>query len=53
MIPPEVMTKYRIKAQAKLFQNKPVNWIAASLILIGWLLATILIIKFILRAFSK
>lgn len=45
MIPAEIMTESRKKAQGFIHQNNPVNWIAAAVIIAIWiLLATVIII---------
>lgn len=38
MIPPEVMDECRAKAQQEMSGNKPVNWVAAGVIAVLWLL---------------
>ena len=38
MIPPGVLAECRVRAQAELGQAKPVNWVAAAVIIAVWLL---------------
>ncbi len=49
MIPPEVMAECRAKAQERLSGNKPINWIAAAVIVFVWLLLAALAIMLIIR----
>ena len=49
MIPAEIMTESRKKAQGHIHQDNPINWIAAAVIIAIWILLTILIIVFIIR----
>lgn len=48
LIPQPVIFEYREKARLAL-QNKPVNWTAAGVIAIFWLLLAVIVIMFILR----
>jgi uncharacterized membrane protein YkvA (DUF1232 family) len=52
MIPAEVMTESRAKAQEVIRQGKPVNRIAAAIILAIWLILAALVIAFMLRLFK-
>ena len=47
MIPPAVMAECRVKAQAALNKDKPVNWLAAGVIIAIWLLAAVWVISLI------
>jgi uncharacterized membrane protein YkvA (DUF1232 family) len=52
MIPAEVMTESRAKAQEVIRQGKPVNRIAAAIIVVIWLILAALVIAFMLRLFK-
>jgi hypothetical protein len=52
MITAEVMTESRAKAQEVIRQGKPVNRIAAAIILAIWLILAALVIAFMLRLFK-
>lgn len=47
MIPPEVMADCRAKAQAELEGDKPTNWTAAVVIGLVWVIAVVLIVKWL------
>ena len=49
MIPPDVLTECREKAQAAMSQDKPINWTAASVIIATWLLLAVLAIILTVR----
>ena len=53
MIPPEVMGDCRLKAEAVMAQGKPVNWIAAAVIVLIWLALAGLLIAWGVRVFKK
>jgi uncharacterized membrane protein YkvA (DUF1232 family) len=53
MIPSEVMNEYRVKAKANISQDKPVNWIAAGIIFVIWMLLAALVVMLILRGVRK
>lgn len=50
MIPPSVMAECRAQAQLAMQQNKPVNWLAAALIVLLWLTLATVGILFLIRA---
>jgi len=53
LIPPPVLSESRDKAQAVLSQQKPTNWIAASVIVLIWLLlgaASLLVVQRVLQS---
>ena len=52
MIPAQVMTESREKAQGITHQDKPVNRVAAVVIVAIWLLLAVLAIAFTVRAFK-
>jgi len=49
LIPSDVMAECRIKAQDALGEGKPVNWVAAGVIVTVWLLAAALVILLFFR----
>lgn len=49
MIPPEVMTECREKAQAAVGQGRPTSWAAAAVIVTIWLLAAALVVAVVWR----
>lgn len=49
MIPPEVLAECREKAQERMRQDKPVNRIAAFVIITIWIILTILVIVIMLK----
>ena len=49
MIPQDVLTECREKAQASIDQDKPTSWIAAAVIIAIWLLVAVLVVSIILR----
>ena len=51
MIPAEVMAESRVKASQVLEQGKPVNWVAAGVIVAIWLCLAALAVVVILRVF--
>ena len=51
MIPPQVMVESRTKAQAAAGTRRPTNWIAAGIIVLIWLSATLLTIRWLLTVF--
>ena len=51
MIPAVVMAESRVKASQVLEQGKPVNWVAAGVIVAIWLCLAILVLAVILRVF--
>lgn len=53
MIPPEVMTECRVRAQSITQRNKPKNWIAAGIILIIWVLLAVFAVRFMLHFLNK
>ena len=53
MIPAEVMAESRVKAQEIIRQGKPVNRVAAAVIVVIWLLLAALIITVLVRVFSR
>ncbi len=53
MIPVEVMAESREKARELIGQDKPVNWVAAAVIIAIWLLLAAMSIIFTLRFLNK
>jgi len=53
MIPPPVLDECRVKAHAIVNQGKPVNWIAAMVIITIWLLLAVLAIRLTLTFFNN
>ena len=53
MIPPAVLAECRDNAREVMQQGKPVNRIAAAVIIMLWLSAALLIIVFVIRAVEK
>jgi uncharacterized membrane protein YkvA (DUF1232 family) len=53
MIPPEVIADCRIKAEELMAQGKPVNWLAAAIIVLIWLALAGLVIAWGVRVFKK
>lgn len=53
MIPIEVMAESREKARELIGQDKPVNWVAAAVIIAIWLLLAAMAIVFTLRFLNK
>jgi uncharacterized membrane protein YkvA (DUF1232 family) len=51
MIPPLVLEECRIKAKEVMAVGKPVNWIAAGVIISIWLVATALMTLWLVRVF--
>lgn len=51
MIPPNVLAECREKAQSEMSQGKPINWIAAGVIVVIWLLLATGAVVFLLRIF--
>jgi len=49
MIPAEVMSDCRVKAKESIHQGKPVNWVAAGIIVFIWLILAAWIASLILR----
>ena len=49
MIPESIMNESRLKAQKVIRQGKPVNWVAAGVIILVWILFATLVIVFINR----
>jgi hypothetical protein len=52
MIPADVMAESREKAQEIIHQGKPVNRVAAVIIIAIWLLLAALMIAFVIRVFK-
>jgi uncharacterized membrane protein YkvA (DUF1232 family) len=52
MIPADVIAESRVKAQEIIRQGKPVNRVAAVIIIAIWLLLAALMIAFVLRVFK-
>ena len=50
MIPADVMAECRARSQAVMAEGKPVNWVAAGIIIAIWLLLAALAIAFVVRA---
>jgi uncharacterized membrane protein YkvA (DUF1232 family) len=53
MIPADVMTESRDKAQEIIRQGKPVNRVAAAVIIAIWLLLAALVIALMMRVFKR
>jgi uncharacterized membrane protein YkvA (DUF1232 family) len=53
MIPPAVLAECREKAREAVQQGKPVNWLAAAIILLIWILLAALAITLISRFFRR
>jgi uncharacterized membrane protein YkvA (DUF1232 family) len=53
MIPAPVLAECREKARAAMQGGKPVNWIAASVIIAIWLLLAVLAVILVLRLFGS
>ena len=53
MIPPEVMADCRAKAQADMVKGKPINWIAAVVIVLIWVVLAMLFLKWALGIATK
>ena len=51
MIPKEVMAEYREQARVTMLQNKPVNWIAAGVIVGVWIGLAILAVAIVSKYF--
>lgn len=51
MIPPDVMADCRERARVEI-ANKPVNWVAAGVIIAVWLLLAVFVGAFLLRRFA-
>lgn len=51
MIPAEVMAESREKAREFINQDKPVNWIAAAVIIAIWLSLAVILVIFMMRFF--
>ncbi len=51
MIPPNIMAECRERARVEI-ANKPVNWVAAGVIIAVWLLLAVFITAFLLRRFA-
>lgn len=47
MIPPEVMTECRAKAQTEMEKGKPVNWVAAVGIILVWVVLAVLCVRWV------
>jgi uncharacterized membrane protein YkvA (DUF1232 family) len=52
MIPEVVLAECRQRAEATMTQGKPVNWVAAGVIIAVWLLLAVLAVVFLVRMFS-
>lgn len=52
MIPEVVLAECRQRAEATMAQGKPVNWVAAGVIIAVWLLLAVLAVLFLVRMFS-
>ncbi len=52
MIPPEVMADCRARAAAELREGKPVNWIAAAVIIALWILLAVAAFSLITHVFG-
>ncbi len=50
LIPPGVLSECRVKAQERLKQGKPTNWIAAGVIVAIWLLLAALALLLVTRS---
>lgn len=53
MIPEDIMVECRQQAQIEMQSGKPVNWIAAAIIISLWILLAALCIRWFLDVFSK
>ncbi len=53
LIPAEVMAESRLKAAELMAQGKPVNWVAAAIIILIWLALAGLVIAWGVRVFKK
>jgi hypothetical protein len=51
MIPKEVMAECREQAKAVILQNKPVNWVAAILVVGVWVGLAILAVGIVVKYF--
>ncbi len=49
MIPKEVMAECREQARSEILKGKPVNWIAASIIIAIWILLAVVSVIFMMR----
>ena len=52
MIPAEVMAESRMQAQEMIRQGKPVNWVAAVLIILVWVMLAVYTVNFLGRTFN-
>lgn len=52
MIPAEVMSESRMQGQEMIRQDKPVNWVAAVLIILIWVLLAVYTANFLGRTFN-
>jgi uncharacterized membrane protein YkvA (DUF1232 family) len=52
MIPAGVMAECRAQAQAQMDQGKPVNWLAAGVIVVIWLILAALVVIWMVRQFG-
>jgi uncharacterized membrane protein YkvA (DUF1232 family) len=52
MIPPDVLAECRERAQGRLGEGKPTNWVAAGVIVAVWFLLAALAIAWLARAIS-
>lgn len=50
LIPAPVMTECREQAQRELTEGKPINWLAAVVIVCLWLLSVTFVIRFVIQA---
>jgi uncharacterized membrane protein YkvA (DUF1232 family) len=53
MIPHDVLTECREKAQAAMSQEKPISWVAASFIIAVWILLAVLAFTFMYSALKE
>lgn len=53
MIPPTVLTECREKAQSAMSQGRPTNWVAATVIIVIWVLFALLAILLITNYIKK
>jgi uncharacterized membrane protein YkvA (DUF1232 family) len=53
MIPAEVMDESRLRAEAELKTGKPVNWVAAVIIILVWLAILALVVTWLVGKFKK
>jgi uncharacterized membrane protein YkvA (DUF1232 family) len=53
MIPADVMSESRLTAQELIHQDKPVNWTAAAVIVLIWILLAFILVTFTIRAFNN